>query len=429
MQNYYTSSLNSQKTWPKLDGNINTDVAIIGAGITGVATAVELSERGFKVALLDAKHVGWGATGRNGGQVTGSLSGDSAMLKQLRKTHGAQAEEFVWNLRWRGHDIIHKRVERYEIDCDLKTGHLFTAWTEKELPEFRALVDEAHRRGMQSDVTLLSKHDLHERLETPLYHGAVLNTKNLHLHSLKLCLGEALAAESLGASIYEHTPVNDIRTPAGQAAQVVTDTGIVHAQHVILAGNAYHRLMSRQLSGYLFPATLGNLVTEPLGDELCAQINRDDNAVYDSRMVLDYYRITKEGRLMFGGGTNYSGQDIKDVAGHLRPSLERTFPALKNVGVDYAWTGSAGIVINRIPMLGRVNERVYFAQGYSGHGMATSHILAEITATAIAGTLEELGVFEDFWRWRIPVPASAGSALVALGMQYYGLKERISGRS
>ena len=291
------------------------------------------------------------------------------------------------------------------------------------------MVQEAHDRGMQNDVSLLSKNELHARLGTPLYHGAVHNTRNMHLHSLKLCMGEALAAESLGVRIFENTSVTDIRTPAEQGVRVVTAKGTVQAKQVVLAGNAYHRLMRPHLSGYLFPAVLGNLVTEPLGDSLAAQINRDDNAVYDSRLVLDYYRLTKDGRLMFGGGTNYSGQGIKDVEAELRPSLENTFPALKNIGVDYSWTGTAGIVLNRIPMLGRIKDCVYYAQGYSGHGMASSHILAEITATAIAGTLEELCTFDDFWRWRIPAPAPVGSAMVALGMKYYLLKERIRGLS
>lgn len=429
MKTYYTHSLGLKKSWQALDGDAQTDVVIVGAGITGCATAVELCERGFNVIVLEANTVGWGATGRNGGQVTGSLSGDQAMLKQLRKTHGADAEDFVWNLRWRGHDIIKNRIERYAIDCDLKTGHLFTAWTEKDLPEFQAMVDDAHQRGMEANVSYLTKDELHERLQTPLYEGAVLNTKNLHLHSLKLCVGEAMAAESLGCIFHENTKVTNIKTTNQQLVEVETPTGTVRAKHVVLAGNAYHRLLRQELAGYLFPAKLGNLVTEPLGDALCQQINRDDNAVYDSRMVLDYYRITQDGRLMFGGGTNYSGRDISDVAKILRPSLEATFPALKGVAIDFSWTGTAGIVINRIPMLGKVKERIYYAQGYSGHGMATSHILAEIMATAVAGENEDLNTFESFWRWRVPVPAAAGSAMVALGMKYYLLKEHLAGRA
>lgn len=429
MNTYYTHTLEHKKSWPALDGDTQTDVVVIGAGITGCATALELSERGFSVILLDANTVGWGATGRNGGQVTGSLSGDTAMLNQLRKTRGSDAEDFIWNLRWRGHDIIKNRIKRYNIDCDLKTGHLFTAWTQKDIPNFHSMVEEAHRRGMEADVSFLSKAQLHERLETPLYEGAVLNRKNLHLHSLKLCVGEALAAESLGCKIYEQTNVLDVKTVNDKQVNVVTASGIVMANQVVLAGNAHHRLLKPELSGYLFPATLGNLVTAPLGDALCQQINRDDNAVYDSRMVLDYYRITQDGRLMFGGGTNYSGRTIADVAATLRPSLEKTFPALKGVKVDFSWTGTAGIVINRIPMLGKIKDRIFFVQGYSGHGMATSHILAEITATALAGETEEFDTFDAFWRWRLPLPASAGSALVALGMKYYLLKEHLNGRA
>lgn len=425
MSNYYTETVGTRPHWPALENDETVDVAIVGAGITGVATAVELAERGFSVALVDAHTVGWGATGRNGGQVTGSLSGDNAMLQQLKKTRPSEAEQFVWDLRWRGHDIITQRIAKYDIDCGLKTGHIFTAWEKKDLPAFEQMVEQAHAYGMEGTVSLLNQTDVHDRLATPLYHGGVLNTKNLHLHSLKLCVGEAQAAHALGAKIFEHTPVTAIETINPERVDVVTPKGTLRASKVVLAGNAYHRLMRVQLGGYLFPAVLGNLVTEILSPELCQRINRDDNAVYDSRTVLDYYRITHDNRLMFGGGTNYSGRDIDDVASHLRPSLEATFPALKDVGIEHAWTGKAGIIINRIPMLGRAKPQVYFAQGYSGHGMATSHVLAEILATALAGDFEQLRTFEDFWRWRMPVPTSAGSALVALGMRYYQLKDQL----
>jgi len=428
IDNYYSATLKTTKNWPALDGDLTVDVAVVGAGITGVATTLELVERGYTVALLEANRVGWGATGRNGGQVTGSLSGDTAMLKQLRRKHGSDATDFIWQLRWRGHDIITKRIAQYGIDCDLKTGHLFTAWTDADMPEFERMVQEAHTRGMSDTVSLLNREEVQQRLQTPLYFGAIHNSKNLHLHSLKLCMGEALAAENLGAQIFESTAVVAIDSVGHQGVSVRTKTGTVHAKKVVIAGNAYHRLKRRQLSGYLFPAILGNLVTAPLGTALCAQINRDDDAVYDSRMVLDYYRITQDGRLMFGGGTNYSGRDIQDVAAALRPALEQTFPALQNIPIDYAWTGTAGIVINRIPMLGRLEDNVYYAQGYSGHGMATSHILAEIAANAIAGSFENFDTFENFWRWRIPVPAAAGSGLIAVGMAYYLLLEKLRKR-
>jgi len=395
----------------------------VGGGLTGVATAVELAERGFSVALCESNRIGWGASGRNGGQVTGSLSGDQAMLKQLGKTHGKQAEDFVWHLRWEGHNIIRERVARYAIDCDLKTGHLHTAWTQRDVQSFIDMVELAHSYGMADDVTWLSKEAVHEMLETPLYEGGIYNKRCLHLHSLNLCVGEARAAASLGAKVFEQTPVSEIK--GGRDPRVVTEKGIVRAKKIVLAGNAYHRLARKQLGGLLFPAILGNMTTAPLGDALAAQINPHDVAVYDSRMVLDYYRLTADKRLMFGGGTNYSGRDIANVAKALKPSLIDTFPALKDIPIEYAWTGTAGIVMNRIPLVGKFDQNVYYAQGYSGHGIATSHIMAEVLAEALTGTLEKFDVFAGFKHHRVPGSRLFGNGLLAVGMWYYQFKEKL----
>jgi len=424
INNYYTATLNDHTAYPVLDDDIDVDIADVGGGFTGIATAVELAERGFSVAVCEANRIGWGASGRNGGQVTGSLSGDEAMLAQLRRTHGADAEQFIWHLRWEGHDIIRERIARYAIDCDLKTGHLQTAWTEQDITPYKQMQQLAYSYGMEDDVSWLSKKQVHEILETPLYHGGLLNRRNMHLHSLNLCLGEARAADSLGAKIYEQTPVQKIK--GGRKPALVTARGVVRAKKIILAGNAYHRLARKQLSGLLFPAILGNMTTEPLGEELAAQINSEDLAVYDSRVVLDYYRLTADNRLMFGGGTNYSGRGINDVEKALRPSLLETFPALKNTRIDYAWTGTAGIVINRIPLVGKFENNVYYAQGYSGHGIATSHIMAEVLAEALTGTLEKFDVFAGFTHKRVPGAQLFGNGLLALGMWYHQFKEKLA---
>lgn len=425
IDNYYTATLNDHTAYPALDGDIDVDIAIVGGGFTGIATAVELAERGFSVAVCEANRVGWGATGRNGGQVTGSLSGDQAMLAQLRRTHGADAEQFVWHLRWEGHNIIRERIARYAIDCDLKTGHLQTAWKERDIPEYQDMLETAHSYGMADDVEWLSKDEVHAILDTPLYHGGLKNKRNLHLHSLNLCLGEARAASSLGVKIFEQTQVLDIK--GGRKPALKTANGTIRARKIVLAGNAYHRLARKQLGGLLFPAILGNMTTEPLNATLAAKINAEDLAVYDSRMVLDYYRLTADNRLMFGGGTNYSGRDIQDVAKVLMPSLVATFPALENTRIDYAWTGTAGIVRNRIPLVGKFENNVYYAQGYSGHGIATSHIMAEVLAEALTGTLEKFDVFAGFSHQRVPGARVFGSGMLALGMWYYQFKDKLAG--
>lgn len=418
---YYSASIQQESQYPKLEGEHEVDVAVIGGGFTGVATALELAEQGFKVGLVEANKIGWGATGRNGGQVTGSLSGDAAMVKQLRQHIGSEAENFVWNLRWRGHDIIKKRVEKYGIECDLKHGHLQTAYKPGHLSELQATYKEGVDRGMGDELQMISKADIPQYLESPIYHGGLLNKRNMHLHSLNLCLGEARAAESLGVQFFEHSAVIDIVD--GPQTLVKTEHGVLKAKSVLLAGNAYHRLARPKMRGMIFPASLGNLTTVPLGDEVAAAINPHDLAVYDCRFVLDYYRLTADKRLMFGGGTNYSGRDSNSVSNELRPALEKTFPRLKGVEIEYEWTGMAGIVMNRIPQLGKISNNVFYCQGYSGHGVATSHIMAEIMAKAIGGQMNEFELFSNMKHVRIPLNEWFGNQALAMGMLYYKFLE------
>ncbi|UYG05289.1 FAD-binding oxidoreductase [Halomonas sp. LR3S48] len=418
---YYTASILQESDYSRLQGEVEVDIAIVGGGFTGVATAVELAERGYRVAIVEANKIGWGASGRNGGQVTGSLSGEAAMRKQMRRTLGEAADDYVWNLRWRGQRIIRERVEKYAIPCDLKHGHLQAAWQPSHMQALRADFEACQTRGMGEHVELLDARQVREVVRTELYHGGLLNRCNLHLHPLNLCLGEVRVAESLGAEIFEHSPV--VRIEHGPSPAVITEHGTVRAERVLLAGNAYHRLERRRLGGKLFPASLGIVTTAPLGG-LAEAINPHDLAVYDCRFVLDYYRLTADSRLLFGGGANYSGRDSPDIAAELRPRLEATFPQLRGTPIDYAWQGMAGIVVNRIPMLGRLSDTVYYAQGYSGHGVATSHIVGEIMAKAISGHMEEFDTFAACRHVKVPFGDALGNPLLAAGMWYYQLLER-----
>lgn len=432
IDNYYSASCNEHTRFPELQGEHHADIAVIGGGSTGINTAVELAERGFDVIVVEANRIGWGASGRNGGQVTGSLSGDTAIHKQLQAMIGSDSVDVMRMLRWHGHKIISQRVARYNIDCDLKYGHLHTAYRPADIDQLQASLHDAQQAGLAQQVQWLDKHQVQEKLATPLYYGGVLNTYNMHLHSLNLCLGEAAAACSLGARIFEQSPVLTLEYAQSANSSTRTDkaclhtaNGSVYANTIVLAGNAYHRLAQHALKGLVFPAILGNLTTAPLGEELATRINPDDLAVYDSRMVLDYYRLTNDRRLMFGGGTNYSGRDINDVASTLRPSLEKTFPELRGIPIEFAWTGTAGIVVNRIPAIGRVSHNVYYAQGYSGHGIASSHFMAQIVSEAISGTLQQFDLFSQLKHIRLPVGPRLGSAMIALGMAWYSLRDRI----
>lgn len=419
---YYSASLNQETDYPPLRGEVHVDVVIIGGGFTGVASAVELAERGLKVAIVEANKIGWGATGRNGGQVTGSLSGDSAMRKQMRNKLGEEVDDFIWHLRWRGHAIIKHRVEKYAIQCDLKHGHLHAAMKPVHMQELEVAHAEAVRHGMASDVTLLDRAGVQNHLASDLYCGALKNTRNMHLHPLNLCIGEAKAATSLGALIFEHSEVLQIVHGANPA--VVTAGGRINAKQVLLAGDVYHKLEAKQLKGLIFPAMGGIVTTAPLG-ALAEQINPQDLAVYDCRFVLDYYRLTADKRLLFGGGCNYSGRDSRDIAAELRPGIERTFPQLKGVAIDFQWSCAMGIVINRIPLLGKLSDNVWYCQGYSGHGIATSHIMGEIMANALTGTLGQFDTFAACKQIKVPLGDLFGNPMLAAGMWYYRMLETL----
>ena len=421
-ESYYTSSLNIDPLFPTLEGRVEADVAIIGGGFTGVASAVELAQRGLKVALLESRKIGWGASGRNGGQVTGSLSGDTAMRKKLFRTLGSDADDFIWSLRWRGQKIIEERVARYGIHCDLKHGHLQAAMKPAHMPALRAMYDEACARGMAADVELLDRNAVRALIATDRYIGGLRNWLNMHLHPLNLCIGEACAAKSLGALIFESSPV--MRIVHGARPAVLTAAGRVDARHVILAGDVYHRLEPRRLGGTIFPAIGGIATSEPLG-ERALDLNPQDLAVYDCRFVLDYHRLTADRRLLFGGGAHYSGRESRDVVAELRPSIERTFPALRGVRFDFAWTCAMGIVINRVPQIGRLSPTVWYCQGYSGHGIATSHVLAEILGEALTATFGRFDVLSRCKAIRIPYGQALGNPLLTVGMLYYRLLERL----
>ncbi len=414
---YYAATANATEPFPRLEEAIDVDVAIVGGGFTGIATALELAERGVRVAVLEAQRIGWGASGRNGGQVTGSLSGDKAMERQFRSKLGDEAADFVWNMRWRGHDIIRKRVARYGIDCDLRHGHMQTAYRPSHVAELERMHRAACEHGMGDEVGMVYGAGLRDHVGTGIYHAGLVNRRNMHLHPLNLCLGEADAARSLGARVFIDSPVEKI--VYGNRPELVTARGRVRADKVMIAGNGYHRLAPRRLAGLLFPATLGIVATERLPEDVAKSILPNDFAVYDTRFVLDYYRLTADRRLLFGSGTNYKGTQSTDIGAPMLPAIRKTFPQLAEVKIDFAWEGQDGITINRIPQLGNVTPNVFYAQGYSGHGIATSHIVAEIMAAAITGDSRDFELFAGARHWRLPVGRYLGNRALAVGMWYF----------
>lgn len=415
---YYAATVNSVTNFAPLQGAQRADVCVIGAGFTGISTALHLAERGYNVHVVEANKVGWGASGRNGGQIIGGISGEHRLVKQ----NGQGSEKIFWDMRWAGHNIIRERVKKYDIDCDLKFGYVGVAIKERHLRDLHAEQERLAANNFPFEFQLLSKEETQETLGTEAYIGALMNMGNGHLHPLNLCIGEANAAVSLGATIYEQSPVLTIKK--GNRPEVITEQGSVSADFVVIAGNAYHALENK-LRGIMFPVSSFIMATEPLSEEQVRLINPKDLAVCDPNYVLEYFRLSADKRLLFGGRCKYYGNDPDVIEKNLRPRMLKIYPALANTKTEYAWGGTIGVPINRVPQLGRVSPNVFYCQGYSGHGVNVTHLAGQIMADAVAGTCERFDMFASVKSFVIPGVHTFGKPMVALGMLYYQLKDRL----
>jgi gamma-glutamylputrescine oxidase len=414
---YYAASANEQTNYPVLQGAHSADICVVGGGFTGVATALTLAERGYKVALVEANRIGWGASGRNGGQVIGGFSGKSKIIQKF----GDHVAEAAWDMHWRGHEVIFERINKYNIDCDLKMGYIDVASKRRQVGDLEEELADLQRHNFPYECRLLSAEETQQSLGTKSYVGGLINMRNGHLHPLNLCIGEARAASDLGAKIYEQSPVIDIIH--GKKARVITAQGSIEADSVVLAGHVFHNLEQQRLSGTTFKADSFIIATEPLPEETRKEINPLDLAVCELNNIIDYYRLSADGRLLYGGRCNYSGRVPSSIRASVEPRMLKIYPQLKGVRIDYEWGGSIGVVIRRIPMLGRINNNVFYVQGYSGHGLNVSHMMGEVMADAVGGTMERFDLFAKMPQVRIPGGTYVGNQMVALGMMYYRLKD------
>ncbi|MEM8571863.1 MAG: FAD-binding oxidoreductase [Pseudomonadota bacterium] len=416
---YYAASAHPAPERPPLDGDTSADVCIIGGGYTGLSAGIELAERGYDVRLLEARRIGWGASGRNGGQIVNGLN---AGLDLIEARYGNETAGFVGSLVQAGGALIRARVATYGIECDLKPGNIFAALTGAQMRGLDAKQALWRRHG-QDNFELLDQAALKDHVRTDRYVGGMLDRTGGHFHPLNLALGEAAAFEQLGGVICEDSPVIAVVDPEG-APVVRTARGVVRPRILILAGNGYLVGLLPALENRIMPFSTQIMATESLGARGAALLP-SDMCVEDVRYILDYYRLSADGRLLFGGGTVYGGRDPADIEAKLRPNMRRLFPALANARIDYAWSGNCAISFSRLPQIGRLGRQTYFAQGYSGHGVVGSHLFGQIIAQAVNGDCSKFDSFEKV-PW-IPFPGGRRFAVPysVLGSWWYGLRDRL----
>ncbi|MEW7864675.1 NAD(P)/FAD-dependent oxidoreductase [Aeromonas diversa] len=419
VKSFYAASANPHAPWPTLSGDQECDVCVVGGGYTGLSSALHLAERGYQVVLLEAARIGFGASGRNGGQIVNSYSRD---IDTIERNCPPDQARLLGNMLFEGGDIIRERIERYQIQCDFRQGGVFAADTEKQLHELKAQKARWERWG-NDQMELLDKESLRRVVQSDRYVGGLLDKRGGHIHPLNLALGEAEAIRGLGGRIFEQSPVTDI--VPGERVQVKTAKGTVKARFVVVAGNAYLGNLVPELAAKSMPCGTQVVATEVLGEQKARELLPQNYCVEDCNYLLDYYRTTGDHRLLYGGGVVYGARDPADIERLIMPKLLKTFPQLAGVKVEYTWTGNFLLTLSRLPQFGRIGSNIYYMQGYSGHGVTCTHLAGKLLAEALAGQAERFDAFARLPHYPFPGGRLLRVPLTAMGAVWYSLRDSL----
>ncbi|MEP2830699.1 FAD-binding oxidoreductase [Parvibaculum sp.] len=416
---YYAATANNDAPVTQLAGDEEADVCIVGAGYTGLSAALHLAERGYSVAVLEAERIGWGASGRNGGQLGVGQRKDQ---RALEETLGKEWAHRLWDLGLESNALVKDLIARHKIDCDLKPGLLHAGWKAGDAEWLKEEVGHFADEYGYTAMRYVPREEIREMVATDRYHGGILEEAGAHLHPLNYAIGLARAAREKGVRIYEQSRVTEVTQT--DPATLRTAGGSVRAKHVVLACNGYLGKLEPRVAGTIMPINNFIIATEPLGAR-ARELIRDDLCVQDTKFVIDYYRLSADGRLLFGGGESYSPKFPDDIASFVRKPMLRVFPQLKDVRIDYAWGGTLAITLTRMPNFGRLAPNVIFAHGYSGQGINIATLGGKLIAEAVAGQAERFDVMA-----KLKTPKFPGGTLLrypglVAGMIFYALKDRL----
>lgn len=418
---YYAATARSSAPYPALQEQLSADVCVVGGGLTGINTALELAERGLSVILLEARRIGWGASGRNGGQLIRGIGHD---VSGFARYVGQDGVRYLQQAGIDSVELVRQRIAQYAIDCDLRWGFCELANTPAQFAAFKDEQAQLAELGYRHATRLVDATHIGEVVASEQYAGGLIDMGSGHLHPLDLVQGEARAAAKLGVRIFEQSPV--LRIEHGPSVTLHCAHGKVRAQSLVLGCNAHLDELEPRLSGKVLPAGSYVVATERLPEQVAQALIPQNMALCDQKVGLDYYRLTADNRLLFGGACHYSGRDPKDIAAYMLPKVRKVFPQLADVRIDYQWGGMIGITANRFPQVGRLSQypNVYYAQGYSGHGLNVTHWTAKLLAEGIAvGHSQGLDVFSAVPHLTFPGGKALRSPLLAAGMLWHRLRE------
>jgi gamma-glutamylputrescine oxidase len=412
---YYAATAHPAPERAPLRGAAECDVCVIGGGIAGCSTALHLAERGLSVVLLEEHRIGWGASGRSGAQAIHGVASGQAKLERLI---GRERARSVFEVSVEGLALMRELIARYHIDCDWADGYMLTAIRPRHERELLLELDELREKLGYPSVRHMSAQEVQATIASRRYLGALYDSNGGHLHPLNYTLGIAAAAERRGARIFEGT-----RATGFTSARVRTPRGEVRARFLVLCGNVYLGTTAPALASKIMAVGTHIVATEPLGRERARALIANNAAVSDMNWVLDYFRLSADHRLLFGGRVSYSGIASFDAPGSTRARMLKVFPQLADAAIEYSWGGYVDITRNRAPHFGRLMPNVYFLQGFSGHGIALTGIAGKLIAEAIAGHAGRFDVFAGIPHRGFPGGALLRRPALVLAMLYYRLRD------
>jgi gamma-glutamylputrescine oxidase len=421
-QNFYYATTAPPLPHAPLRGEMRADVCIVGGGISGLSAALHLAARGFTVALLEAKHLGFGGSGRSGGQ---SIFGYASGQEKLEKLVGDANARAMWDIALEGMKLQRELIAQHSIACDYVAGHMHVGVKARHDAELRAEVESLHEKYNYRSVRLVDHDELRGIVASERYTTGIYDSNSGHLQPYKYTLGLGAAAARAGVKIFEGSWVTklDIAAHADADNLAHTESGTVRARHLLIAGNALLGRLVPSLARKLMAVGTYIAATEVLGEDRARALITNNAAVADINWVLDYFRRSADHRLLFGGRVSYSGVDPFDSARVLRARISRVFPQLSATRIEYAWGGYVDITPNRAPHFGRLGPNAYFLQGFSGHGMVLAGIAGKLTAEAIAGVAERFDVFAQIPHGDFPGGTYFRRPALVLAMLWFRLKD------
>ncbi len=401
-----------------LEGDVEADVCVVGAGLSGCSTALHLARRGYKVVLIEAERVGFGASGRSGGQL---IPGWACGMAKLAAQLGPADAKRLWDFSIEGIELTRELIEQNRIDCDLVWGHMHVGIKPRQREELLEWQREQEGDYGYGKLRFMEREEVRQWVASGRYIAGLLDSGAGHLHPLRYTIGVGQVAVAAGARLFEDSRVTKIEH--GSTVTVRTAKGSVRAKFVALCANVGHVDLSERLARKLIGVASYIVATKPLGAGRAKALLKDNIAVADLNWIIDYFRLSSDHRLLFGGRVSYSGIDPLGTARATRKRMLNVFPQLADAEVDYAWGGLIDISMSRAPNFGRLAPNVYFLQGYSGHGMVAATIAGRIAAEAIAGQSERFDIFERLKHQDFPGGRLLRRPTLVLAMTWFRLRD------